>query len=358
MSSSSDSATDLEDCSDESFESSIPRETSLRDDVVVRGSDKPYSEPDIDPKIQAEIDECIAYDDALRAEGIDVRVVVKTAAREEVKTSTRGMVDVRVDRVTHHVVSNEGSGAQDCSYGLAECHSVREDQTLPNTRSRATMTHEVVNELIGRRVAEALEARDAARNLDPLVEGGEEQGGKNGDDYEGGNEGRDENGNGYENHNVNVGGFKLVARECTYQDFLKCQPLNFKGMEGVVGLTRWFEKIETVFHISNCPQKNQTELMKLLTGVYCLGNKIQKMEADLWNLDVRGNDLTAYIRRFQELVLLCTRMVPDEEDKDERFIGGLPDNIQGNVIDAEPTRLQEAIRIANNLMDQKLKGYA
>ncbi|GJZ38336.1 putative reverse transcriptase domain-containing protein [Tanacetum coccineum] len=60
----------------------------------------------------------------------------------------------------------------------------------------------------------------------------------------------------------------------------------------------------------------------------------------------------------EELVLLCTRMVPNEEDKVERFIGGLPDNIQGNVIAAEPTQLQDAIRIANNLIDQKLKGYA
>ncbi|GJR04751.1 hypothetical protein Tco_0527735 [Tanacetum coccineum] len=51
-------------------------------------------------------------------------------------------------------------------------------------------------------------------------------------------------------------------------------------------------------------------------------------------------------------------MVPEEEDRVEKFIGGLPDNIQGNVIAAEPTRLQDAVRIANNLMDQKLKGYA
>ncbi|GJZ25155.1 putative reverse transcriptase domain-containing protein [Tanacetum coccineum] len=51
-------------------------------------------------------------------------------------------------------------------------------------------------------------------------------------------------------------------------------------------------------------------------------------------------------------------MVLDDEDKFERFIGGLPDNIQGNVITVEPTRLQDAIRIANNLMDHKLKGYA
>ncbi|GKA29238.1 reverse transcriptase domain-containing protein [Tanacetum coccineum] len=53
---------------------------------------------------------------------------------------------------------------------------------------------------------------------------------------------------------------------------------------------------------------------------------------------------------------MCTKMVLEEEDQVEKFIGGLPDNIQGNVIVAEPTRLQDVIRIANNLMDQKLKG--
>ncbi|GJZ25740.1 reverse transcriptase domain-containing protein [Tanacetum coccineum] len=62
--------------------------------------------------------------------------------------------------------------------------------------------------------------------------------------------------------------------------------------------------------------------------------------------------------RFQELTMMCTKMVSEEEDRVEKFIGGLPDNIQENVIAAEPTRLQDAVRIANNLMDQKLKGYA
>ncbi|GKD33962.1 putative reverse transcriptase domain-containing protein [Tanacetum coccineum] len=55
--------------------------------------------------------------------------------------------------------------------------------------------------------------------------------------------------------------------------------------------------------------------------------------------------------------MMYTKMVPEEEDRVKKFIGGLPDNIQGNVIAAEPTRLQDAVRIANNLMDQKLKGY-
>ncbi|GJS75942.1 putative reverse transcriptase domain-containing protein [Tanacetum coccineum] len=81
------------------------------------------------------------------------------------------------------------------------------------------------------------------------------------------------------------------------------------------------------------------------------------METELWNLAVKGNDLTVYTRRFQELVLLCTRMVLNKEDKVKRFVGGLPDNIQGNVIAVEPAKLQDANHIANNLMDQKPKGY-
>ncbi|GKB73179.1 hypothetical protein Tco_0934591 [Tanacetum coccineum] len=78
-----------------------PRETSLRDDVIVRGSDEPHLEQDIDPEIQAEIDECIAYVDALRDRGIDSRVVVEAVDRHESETGTRGPVEVRVKRVTY-----------------------------------------------------------------------------------------------------------------------------------------------------------------------------------------------------------------------------------------------------------------
>ncbi|GJU20131.1 putative reverse transcriptase domain-containing protein [Tanacetum coccineum] len=192
-------------------------------------------------------------------------------------------------------------------------------------------------------MAEALRVRDAVRNLGPLMgdEGEQEVNGGNG------NRGNKNVGNGNGNGNggeygYNFRGF-MPARECTYQDFLKCQPLNFNGTEGVVGLTRWFEKMETIFHISNYPEKYQVKYAScmFLNKVCCPKNKVQKMETELWNLAVKGNDLTAYTRRFQELVLLCTRMVPNEEDKVKRFVGGLPDNIQGNVISAEPIKLQE-----------------
>nr|GEZ68177.1 hypothetical protein [Tanacetum cinerariifolium] len=94
-----------------------------------------------------------------------------------------------------------------------------------------------------------------------------------------------------------------------------------------------------------------------MAEVYYPINEIQKMESELWNLTVKNNDLAAYTQRFLELTMMCTKMVLVKEDRVEKFIGGLPDNIQRNVA-TEPMRLQDAVRIANNLMDQKLKGYA
>nr|GEV24527.1 hypothetical protein [Tanacetum cinerariifolium] len=76
-----------------------PRETSLRDAVMVRGSDEPHLEQDIDIEIQVEIDECIAYTDALRDREIDARVVVEAFDREESEIGRRGPVEVRVERV-------------------------------------------------------------------------------------------------------------------------------------------------------------------------------------------------------------------------------------------------------------------
>nr|GFA75421.1 putative reverse transcriptase domain-containing protein [Tanacetum cinerariifolium]GFA76129.1 putative reverse transcriptase domain-containing protein [Tanacetum cinerariifolium] len=63
---------------------------------------------------------------------------------------------------------------------------------------------------------------------------------------------RDANRNGDDSHTSGTGRPVQVARECTYPDFLKCQPLNFKGTEGVVGLSQWFKKMESVYSISNC----------------------------------------------------------------------------------------------------------
>nr|GEV28755.1 hypothetical protein [Tanacetum cinerariifolium] len=382
-----------------------PRETSLNDDVRVKGTDEPHLEQDIDPEIQAEIDKCISYADALRDRGIDARVVVEAVDREESKTGMRGPVEVRFKSVTHlmtpkdtlepaqegravefhHIQIIEGVqrehgfrivGVVSAVTVLTErivelerdnrrlrdtvsVESQRVDRLqrgmkMPNTRSRASITHKEVEELVARRVAKEMEASEAVMNLEPLNENGDEQecenggnengcnggngnrgnrDGGNGENGNGGNEGNknegnedrgngeNKNGNRNRNHGMNYEGFIPVDRECTFQYFLKCKPHNFSRTEGVVRLTRW--------------------------------NEIQKIEHELWNLTLKGNDLTTYTQRFSELILLCTRMVPDEEDKVKRFIGRLLDNIQGNLHGYAARSAKNKRWIESKLMDSR-----
>ncbi|GJZ32522.1 hypothetical protein Tco_0577958 [Tanacetum coccineum] len=90
-----------------------------------------------------------------------------------------------------------------------------------------------------------------------------------------------------------------TARPYFYADFMKCQPLNFKGTEGVV----------------------------------------------------KGNDVSSFTKRFQELTLICTKFVANETEKVDKYISGLPDNIYGNVKSARHKTLDETIELANDLMD-------
>ncbi|GJR60649.1 hypothetical protein Tco_1502811 [Tanacetum coccineum] len=117
-----ETATDLEDYLEDSFEPYVPREVRLGVDFEDESSEPSRSRGadlemdvdvvrsdgiEIDPEIQAEIDECFAYADALRDRGIDARVVVEAVDREESETGTRGLVEVRVKRVTHPVMPED-----------------------------------------------------------------------------------------------------------------------------------------------------------------------------------------------------------------------------------------------------------
>ncbi|GJT49640.1 reverse transcriptase domain-containing protein [Tanacetum coccineum] len=171
----------------------------------------------------------------------------------------------------------------------------------------------------------------------------------------------------------------LEAQAATMANFMSCQPINFKGSEGAVGLIRWFERTESVFSRSNCTEDCKVkfatgtlteealswwnsfaqpigieeaykitwvEFKKLLIKKYCPRTEVQKMEDKFYHLTVKGNDLKTYVRRFQELATLCPTMVPDSEKMMEVFIGGLPRSIEGNVTASKPQTLEEAINIA------------
>ncbi|GKA89837.1 hypothetical protein Tco_1427046 [Tanacetum coccineum] len=123
----------------------------------------------------------------------------------------------------------------------------------------------------------------------------------------------------------------LVARQCSYKEFMRCQPINFKGTEGAVGLIRWFERTESVFSHSNCIKDcmvkfatgtlieeaiswwnsfakpiaieeaykiTSVEFKKLLINKYYPRTEVQKMEDEFYHLTVKGNDLKTYVRRF------------------------------------------------------------
>ncbi|GJT98527.1 reverse transcriptase domain-containing protein [Tanacetum coccineum] len=122
-----------------------------------------------------------------------------------------------------------------------------------------------------------------------------------------------------------------------YKEFISCQPFCFNGTEGAVGLIRWFERTESVFSRSRCAEENKvtfatgtltddalswwnayaqpmgieqanrttwTELKRLLTNKYCPRTEIRKMEEELYNLSVKGNDLNLMLKipRINHLV--------------------------------------------------------
>ncbi|GJU33294.1 putative reverse transcriptase domain-containing protein [Tanacetum coccineum] len=186
--------------------------------------------------------------------------------------------------------------------------------------------------------------------------------------------------------NVNEAGGQGGApavRECTFSRFMKCNPMVFHGHEGAVELSRWFEKTEMVFRISECAEARKvkfaaatlqgraltwwnsqvatrgleatnqigwTEMKRVMTEEFCPIKEIQRMEYELWNLKVKDFD---YTQRFHELVQLYPEMVLTERKKIEAYIQGLTDNIKGTVIGSKPTSLNEAVRMTHALMEQK-----
>ncbi|GJW95995.1 putative reverse transcriptase domain-containing protein [Tanacetum coccineum] len=176
------------------------------------------------------------------------------------------------------------------------------------------------------------------------------------------------NGQGDGSHNSDTGtrGTVHTPRECTYKDFLNCHPLSFKGTKGVVVLSQWFEKMESVFHISNCATVTQDvaysmdwkALKKMMTVKYCPRGEIKKLEIKLWNLKVKGTDVVSYTLHFQELALMCRRMFHEESDEVEKYVGGLPDMIRGNVMSYQPKTMEKAIEFGNDHMDQKVLTIA
>ncbi|GKD35631.1 reverse transcriptase domain-containing protein [Tanacetum coccineum] len=159
-----------------------------------------------------------------------------------------------------------------------------------------------------------------------------------------------------DNPNWNTGPREIpLAKRGNYKEFISCQPFYFNVTFATGTLTddalSWWNAYAQPIGIDQANQITWTELKRLLTNKYCPRTEVNKMEDEFYNLVVKGNDLKTYIRKFQEIAVLCPNMVPNAEKLLEVFINGLPRSIEGNVTASKPQTLEEAINIAQRLMD-------
>ncbi|GJU56130.1 putative reverse transcriptase domain-containing protein [Tanacetum coccineum] len=145
-----------------------------------------------------------------------------------------------------------------------------------------------------------------------------------------------------------------TARPCFYADFMKYQPLNFKGMEGMVGLTRWIEKMESVFNISGYAIENQVKFATctLLGAALTWWNgQIRTLGPDAYSMtwEVLKRKMTDKYCLHGEIKKLKIEEIVELKSKET--------TVPHTLNSTRPKTLDETIELANDLMDQKLCTY-
>ncbi|KAI3829671.1 hypothetical protein L1987_03799 [Smallanthus sonchifolius] len=177
--------------------------------------------------------------------------------------------------------------------------------------------------------------------------------------------------------------------QCTFKHFNSCNPPKFYGTEGATGLLQWFKSIENTFLNSDCPDNLRVrhatsvlqkraltwwngekrnrgvdvamalpwdEVKRLMTEEFCPRNEVKKLEAEFWDLAQDSGENLAYTTRFHELSLLVPHMVTPLSRCIEKYIGGLPRQIQDTVLGRNPATLEDAIRLSATLTDNHVKA--
>ncbi|MFS8019290.1 putative retrotransposon gag domain-containing protein [Helianthus anomalus] len=166
---------------------------------------------------------------------------------------------------------------------------------------------------------------------------------------------------------------------------MDCRPSTFSGTEGAVGLLHWFEKLESVFEMCECPEAcrvkyatgtlegialtwwnaqvqilglaaaNATpwnDFKELIKREYCTREDIHKLENELYHLKMTGSEIEAYTKRSNELAVLCPTMVDPPIKRIELYLKGLAPEIQSHVTSANLDNIQAIQRLAHRLTDQ------
>ncbi|GJX87672.1 putative reverse transcriptase domain-containing protein [Tanacetum coccineum] len=135
--------------------------------------------------------------------------------------------------------------------------------------------------------------------------------------------------------------------DCKERDKVKFSTATLQGR----ALTWWNGRIASM-GIDAANGTPWTEVRKWMTEEFCPRSVLQRLEQELYNLKLKGTDIDGYTNRFHELALLCPRMVEPEQVKVEQYIRGLSKNIRGDVTSSKPAGIDEAVRMAYQLMGQ------
>ncbi|GKA28651.1 putative reverse transcriptase domain-containing protein, partial [Tanacetum coccineum] len=151
---------------------------------------------------------------------------------------------------------------------------------------------------------------------------------------------------------------------------MKYGPTQFHRTEGAVGLCQWFEKKENTFEISECAEGRKvatlgrevvsgrpwTEVKQMMIDEFCPIEEVQRLEDELRHLKLKDMNIAAYTERFNEFALLCPDAVPNKNKKVELYIKGLPEIIKGETTSSGPAMINEVVRMAHALMEQKIQA--
>ncbi|GKB91935.1 reverse transcriptase domain-containing protein [Tanacetum coccineum] len=97
---------------------------------------------------------------------------------------------------------------------------------------------------------------------------------------------------------------------CSYKTFMSCNPKEFYGNEGAVGLSSWIEGMEPKLHISKCSDNSKLEYAVCLLQEYCPNSEVQKLESEFWNYAM-GDGYSANPRTIQSAVVLANFLTND-----------------------------------------------
>ncbi|GJZ05393.1 putative reverse transcriptase domain-containing protein [Tanacetum coccineum] len=175
------------------------------------------------------------------------------------------------------------------------------------------------------------------------------------------NRGNVENHNGIvvnENVQENVGNVIVNGNRvgCSYKDFLACNPKEYDGNRGVVVLTRWIEKMESVHDTSGCSIDQKVKYTAGSFLEFCPSYEMQKLESELWNHAMVEAGHAAYTDRFHELARLVPYLVTPKSRMIERYVYDLAPQILGMEAATEPKTIQKVVQISSTLTDEAMRN--